>query len=134
MPEDVEGANDNEEENEAAMKRSQILSEFRALSYEEQMNQRIRWAQIWSDSLIWTKKQLELEYSPSPQKLHYGAIFQPAIPQTWQECFYATLYKANRFVQSKLAAYKRVGLISDHYYCTYMASVGTTSELAKWTG
>ena len=42
MPEDVEGANDNEEENEAAMKRSQILSEFRALSYEEQMNQRIR--------------------------------------------------------------------------------------------
>ena len=46
MPEDVEGGNDNEEEDEAAAaaaaKRSQILSEFRALSYEEQMNQRIR--------------------------------------------------------------------------------------------
>ena len=39
MPED----NDiDEEEEEAATKRSQILSEFRALSYEEQMNQRIR--------------------------------------------------------------------------------------------
>ena len=22
----------------------------------------------------------------------YGAIFQPAIPETWQECFYTTLY------------------------------------------
>ena len=46
MPEDVEGGNENteeeEEEEEAATKRSQILSEFRALSYEEQMNQRIR--------------------------------------------------------------------------------------------
>ena len=42
MPEDVEGGMENEEEDEAATKRSQILSEFRALSYEEQMNQRIR--------------------------------------------------------------------------------------------
>ena len=40
MPEDIEGS--NEEEDEAATRRSQILSEFRALSYEEQMNQRIR--------------------------------------------------------------------------------------------
>ena len=40
MPEDIEGG--NEEEDEAAARRSQILSEFRALSYEEQMNQRIR--------------------------------------------------------------------------------------------
>ena len=24
--------------------------------------------------------------------MHYGAIFQPAIPQSWQECFYTTLY------------------------------------------
>ena len=28
---------------------------------------------------------------PTP-KLHYSAIFKPAIPQTWQECFYTTLY------------------------------------------
>ena len=26
------------------------------------------------------------------QKIHYGAIFQPAIPKTRQECFYITLY------------------------------------------
>ena len=25
-------------------------------------------------------------------KLHYGTIFQPAIPETWKECFYITLY------------------------------------------
>ena len=28
---------------------------------------------------------------PTP-KLHYGAKFQPAILETWQECFYTTLY------------------------------------------
>ena len=27
---------------------------------------------------------------PTP-KMHYGATFQPAVPKTWQECFYATL-------------------------------------------
>ena len=42
MPEDIEGGSNEEEEDEAAARRSQILSEFRALSYEEQMNQRIR--------------------------------------------------------------------------------------------
>ena len=43
MPEDVEGGNEEDEAAAAAAaKRSQILSEFRALSYEEQMNQRIR--------------------------------------------------------------------------------------------
>ena len=31
---------------------------------------------------------------PTP-KLHYGSIFQPAIPKTWQECFYTTLYSGN---------------------------------------
>ena len=25
-------------------------------------------------------------------KLHFGTIFQPAIPETWQECFYIILY------------------------------------------
>ena len=30
---------------------------------------------------------------PTP-KMHYGAIFQNAIPKTWQECFYTNLYKA----------------------------------------
>ena len=25
-------------------------------------------------------------------KLHYGEIFQPAIPKAWQDCFYQTLY------------------------------------------
>ena len=25
-------------------------------------------------------------------KLHFGAIFQPSVPKTWQECFYTTLY------------------------------------------
>ena len=29
---------------------------------------------------------------PTP-KLHCCAIFQPAIPESWQECFYTTLYK-----------------------------------------
>ena len=29
---------------------------------------------------------------PPTTKLQYGAIFQPAIPETWQECFYTTLY------------------------------------------
>ena len=24
-------------------------------------------------------------------KMHYGAIFQPPIPETWQECVYTTL-------------------------------------------
>ena len=50
MPEDIEGGNE-EEEDEAAARRSQILSEFRALSYEEQMNQRIRYKSgpdVWS--------------------------------------------------------------------------------------
>ena len=28
---------------------------------------------------------------PTP-KMHYGVIFQPAIPKTRQECFYTTLY------------------------------------------
>ena len=28
-------------------------------------------------------------------KIHYGALFQPAIPKTRQECFYTTLYKKN---------------------------------------
>ena len=28
----------------------------------------------------------------STPKMHYGAIFQPAIPATWRECFYTTLY------------------------------------------
>ena len=28
---------------------------------------------------------------PSP-KYHYGATLQPPIPETWQECFYTTLY------------------------------------------
>ena len=28
---------------------------------------------------------------PTP-KLHYGALFQPPIPETCQECFYTTLY------------------------------------------
>ena len=28
---------------------------------------------------------------PTP-KLHYGTFFQPAIPETWQECFYTTPY------------------------------------------
>ena len=27
-----------------------------------------------------------------PPKMHYGKIFQPAIPETCQECFYTTLY------------------------------------------
>ena len=26
--------------------------------------------------------------------MHYGALFQPAIPKTWQECFYTALYRA----------------------------------------
>ena len=26
-------------------------------------------------------------------KIHYGALFQPAIPKTRQECVYTTLYK-----------------------------------------
>ena len=26
-------------------------------------------------------------------KVHYAAIFQPAIPKTWQEYLYTTLYK-----------------------------------------
>ena len=26
------------------------------------------------------------------QPLHYSAIFQPGIPETWWECFYTTLY------------------------------------------
>ena len=25
-------------------------------------------------------------------KMHYGPIFQPVIPETWQKCFYTTLY------------------------------------------
>ena len=25
-------------------------------------------------------------------KMHYGVIFHPAIPETWQRCFYTTLY------------------------------------------
>ena len=25
-------------------------------------------------------------------KMHYGAIFQPAIPRTWQKCFTTTLH------------------------------------------
>ena len=28
----------------------------------------------------------------STPNMHYGAIFQPDIPKTWQECFYTTLY------------------------------------------
>ena len=36
----------------------------------------------------------DCQYLPPPtSKLHYGAVFQPAIPKTWQECFYTTLYK-----------------------------------------
>ena len=31
---------------------------------------------------------------PTPN-LHYGAIFPPAISETWQECFYTTLYRAD---------------------------------------
>ena len=31
---------------------------------------------------------------PTP-KLHHGAIFQQAIPKTWQEFFYTTLYITN---------------------------------------
>ena len=30
---------------------------------------------------------------PTP-KVHHGAIFQPAIPETWQESFFTTLYLA----------------------------------------
>ena len=29
---------------------------------------------------------------PTTPKLHYGTIYHPAIPETWQECFYTTLY------------------------------------------
>jgi len=29
---------------------------------------------------------------PTP-KLHYGTVFQLSIPETWQECFYITLYR-----------------------------------------
>ena len=32
---------------------------------------------------------------PAP-KMHYGAPFQPAIPETWQECVCTTLYGACR--------------------------------------
>ena len=28
----------------------------------------------------------------TPKKLHYGAIFQPTIHKTWQECFNTILY------------------------------------------
>ena len=42
MPEDVEEENDNEEEREE--KRRRIVSDFRALSYEDQIEQRIKWA------------------------------------------------------------------------------------------
>ena len=43
MPEDVEGgAGGNGDKHDEDDKRSLILSEFRALSYEEQMNQRIQ--------------------------------------------------------------------------------------------
>ena len=42
MPGDGEEENDNEEEREE--KRRRILSDFRALSYEDQIEQRIKWA------------------------------------------------------------------------------------------
>ena len=32
---------------------------------------------------------------PTP-KLHYGVLFQPATLETWQECFYTTLYVINQ--------------------------------------
>ena len=43
MPEDVEGGGDKNDKHDVEDdRRSVILSEFRALSYEEQMNQRIQ--------------------------------------------------------------------------------------------
>ena len=46
---------------------------------------------------------------PTP-KLHYGAIFQPAIPETWQECFYTNLYTVRRPVICKVLKIKIWGV------------------------
>ena len=66
-------------------------------------------------------KTFELSSENHPQnvplhnpKLHYGAIFQPAIPETWQECLYTTLYCGHnlcRFAKTFLCFVKCIGFM-----------------------
>ena len=63
-------------------------------------------------------------------KIHSDTIFQQAIPKTWQECFYTTLYTniATLGVSVPLRAEKMAGSVIQVFLLTVIVAVVVTAE------